>query len=142
MHKKILAVDFDGVLHSYSSGWKGATNVPDTPVFGAIEWLDEFIITHCTVPDEFCAMAPKGEWELHIFSSRSRYWGGRKAMKQWLLKHGFEPRLMSAIKWPLFKPAATVQLDDRAITFTGEFPSFSEILNFQPWNKRKNHVSV
>lgn len=134
-HKKLLAVDFDGVIHSYSSGWQGATNIPDKPVFGAIEWLDEFIITHCTVPDEFCAMAPEGEWVLCIFSSRSRYWGGRAAMKKWLLKHGFDSRLLSAIKFPLFKPSATVQLDDRAITFNGEFPSFDEILSFTPWNK-------
>ena len=134
-HKKILSVDFDGVIHSYSSGWKGATNIPDKPVFGSLEWLDEFIITHCTVPDEFCAMAPEGEWELCIFSSRSRYWGGRKAMKKWLLFWEFDPRLLPAIKFPLFKPASTVLLDDRAITFTGHFPPFQNILNFKPWNK-------
>src|SRR5690606_19100252 len=34
-----VCVDFDGVLHSYVSGWKGGTVIPDPPVPGAIEWL-------------------------------------------------------------------------------------------------------
>ena len=135
-HKKILCLDFDGVIHSYSSGWKGAKIIPDPPVFGAMEWIDEFITTHCTVPDSFCAMAPVGEWELCIFSSRSRYWGGRKAMKKWLIKWGLEKSFLEVIKFPLWKPAATVQIDDRSICFTGEFPPFADILNFKPWNKK------
>jgi hypothetical protein len=135
-YKKILCLDFDGVIHSYSSGWKGAKTISDPPVFGALEWIDEFIIEHCTVPDSWCAMAPQGDWELNIFSSRSRYWGGRRAMKKWLLKHGLEPRFLEVIKFPLWKPAATVLIDDRAIQFTGEFPPFADILTFKPWNKR------
>jgi len=134
--KKLLSLDFDGVIHSYKSGWQGARNIPDPPVYGALEWIDEFITTHCTWPDSMCAMAFSGEWELCIFSSRSRYFGGRRAMKKWLLKHGLRKEFLEVIKFPLWKPAATVQLDDRAITFTGNFPSFDEILNFKPWNKK------
>ncbi len=40
---KILCIDFDGVLHSYSSGWKGVDTIPDPPVDGAIEWLRALI---------------------------------------------------------------------------------------------------
>jgi hypothetical protein len=38
MTKPILCLDFDGVIHSYSSGWKGADVIPDPPVeaLGAI----------------------------------------------------------------------------------------------------------
>ena len=39
------------------------------------------------------------------------------------------------VKWPLFKPPAFVTLDDRALTFTGEWPAVAELRGFKPWNK-------
>src|SRR5690606_9529026 len=39
-HRKTLAIDFDGVLHAYTSGWQGALEIPDPPVEGAIAWLE------------------------------------------------------------------------------------------------------
>ena len=39
MNAPLLCLDFDGVIHSFKSGWKGATNIPDPPVEGAIDWL-------------------------------------------------------------------------------------------------------
>ena len=44
--------------------------------------------------------------------------------------------LMRAIKFPWFKPAAFMTIDDRAVTFTGLFPSIEEIQAFKPWNKK------
>src|SRR5882672_3079773 len=40
MRKPILCLDFDGVLHSYSSGWKGADVIPDAPTPGMAAFLD------------------------------------------------------------------------------------------------------
>lgn len=154
MHKPILCLDFDGVIHSYNSGWKGPRTIPDKPVPGALQFIVEAL-------DRF---------EVHIFSSRSRYWFGRRAMKQWLhhhlsiqglpdyestpdwlqnwiLKTAFaDPwdyevdyavsRIIKAIKWPNHKPPAMVTIDDRAQCFTGEWPSLEEIAAFQPWNKK------
>lgn len=152
-HRPILCLDFDGVLHSYASGWKGARTIPDKPVPGALEFL----------------IAALKKFDVHILSSRSHQWGGRRAMKQWLREHLFrignhpteptpqwwmdyicehstmEPwgvtvadcadRIVKAIKWPLFKPPALVAIDDRAVTFTGEWPSLDTLRAFKPWNK-------
>lgn len=35
--KPTVVFDFDGVIHSYTSGWKGATEIPDPPVPGIRE---------------------------------------------------------------------------------------------------------
>jgi len=133
MSAPILCLDFDGVLHSYSSGWKGARNIPDPPVPGAIAWLDSLVEDGEAV----CAMAPRfRDFDVCIYSSRSRYWGGRKAMKKWLLKWGFRPDKIENIRFPLMKPPAFLQIDDRAVTFTGTFPSVQEMLAFKPWHKK------
>jgi len=63
--KPILCLDFDGVCHSYTSGWRGAAVIPDPPVDGLWDFL-------------FTAMAV---FEVHIFSSRSNQSGGITAMQ-------------------------------------------------------------
>jgi hypothetical protein len=133
--KKIICLDFDGVIHSDGSGWKGARNIPDPPVRGAISWIEEFIMENCTAPESVCCMAPEGEYELQIFSSRSRYWFARRAMKKWLVKHGLDSRFLEVIKFPTAKPPALLTIDDRAVQFDGIFPSHSFIKDFKPWNK-------
>lgn len=135
--KPILCLDFDGVLHSYTSGWKGATVISDAPVPGAIE---------------FMARA-KDSFELHIFGSRSSAAGGIDAMRRWLrdaIEYHFDcmfvpghpddfdaaQALINALKFPTEKPAAMISIDDRALTFTGIWPSIDELRRFQPWNKQ------
>lgn len=72
--KPILCIDFDGVLHSYTSGWQGASQIPDPPVPGAVEFLLE----------------ARQKFTVAIFSSRSHQWGGKRAMKRWLKRHLLE----------------------------------------------------
>lgn len=125
--KPILCLDFDGVLHSYASGWKGADIIPDPPVPGAIAFLRQAV----------------EHFDVHIFSSRSNQPGGRTAMAEWLGRYVAAERLSDhedlawagAINWPTEKPPAMVTLDDRAITFTGSWPSMGELRGFKPWNK-------
>lgn len=129
----ILCLDFDGVLHSYISGWKGASIAVDPPVEGAIEWLDSLVEDGESV----CSFAPRfREFDVCIYSARSSQWGGRRAMRSWLLRHGFPPDKIENIRFPLFKPPAQVSLDDRVITFTGKFPTVEELQQFTPWNKK------
>lgn len=147
--KPILCLDFDGVIHCYRQGWSGPRVITCPPVDGAID----FIIRAMDV------------FEVHIFSSRSRYWGGRRAMKKWLRAYFIKEaeneaseafrytarkafadpwddevdwaagRFIKEIKWPMFKPPAMVSIDDRAVTFTGEWPDIKTLSEFKPWNK-------
>ena len=134
--KPIISVDFDGVLHSYSSGWQGMASIPDRPVPGAMQWLAD--------------LYESDRVRVAIFSSRSKTLQGRWAMRSWLrhyliVEFGYMagPRFMDPlyleilewVKWPWFKPAALITLDDRAMTFTGVFPSLDQMLAFKPWNK-------
>ncbi len=135
MGKPILCLDFDGVLHSYVSGWRGAAIIADKPVPGAAAFLVE---ATC-------------HFDVQVFSSRSHQEGGIKAMQTWIeiivLEHfddgGERPpkysqvsEVLNAIKWPTEKPPAMVTLDDRAITFTGVWPAIEDLKNFKPWNKQ------
>ena len=128
MPKQIICLDFDGVIHSYTSGWKGARNIPDPPVDGALN---------------FILQALNDGYEVVIHSSRARYFGGIRAMRRWLRAHSndsqwyewaFGPGLED-VKFARWKPPAVVTLDDRAVRFTGKFPSPSELVSLKPWNK-------
>ena len=150
--KRTLLLDFDGVLHSYTSGWKGATVVSDPPVPGALEFLSK---------------AVKG-FDVCIYSSRSHQWGGIRAMKDWLVKSYIEAavpyddcpewlrddiaakafadpwevdaaaharELLKDIRFPWFKPAAFLTIDDRCVCFDGTWPHIDDLHKFKPWNK-------
>ncbi len=132
MNKPILCLDFDGVLHSYSSGWKGADVIPDPPTEGAMRFLWD--AAHV--------------FKIAIFSSRSHQPGGRAAMARWLEKHFREywaadrttcDDILSEIEWSTEKPSAFLTIDDRALTFEGDWSQFvpEHMLNFKPWNKRQ-----
>ena len=129
--RPILCLDFDGVIHSYESGWEGADVIPDPPVSGALEFMFDALTW----------------FDVQVFSSRSNQPGGIQAMQKWLrewavnlLRDGrFEgdPMLgwLDKIGWPTEKPPATVSIDDRCLLFTGQFPDPVRLVGFQPWNK-------
>lgn len=134
--KPILCVDFDGVVHSYTSGWKGAAVIPDPPVPGALRWLWE-------ATDSF---------DVQIYSSRSKDPEARRAMRYWMAAHSADefghdhPMACSkddeAFAYPITfayeKPAAFLTIDDRAICFEGNWGELDPVhlLNFKPWSKR------
>ena len=124
MRKKLICIDFDGVLHSYKSGWQGPRNIPNPPVKGAINWLSR-LLNHGDII------------EVCIYSSRNKYFRGKAAMRAWLLRYGLPKDKIGKIKFPTKKPAAWVTIDDRAIVFTGKFPGLKKITDFKPWYLRK-----
>ena len=129
--KPLLCVDWDGVIHSYSSGWQGADVVSDPPTPGALDWLRE-------ATDHF---------EVCIYSSRSSQPGGIAAMKEALIgwideaaafdSYSAPPAWYGKLQWPTSKPAAFLTIDDRALRFTGDWARFDPktLLAFKPWNK-------
>ena len=125
---KILCIDFDGVLHSYSGGWAGAEVIKDPPVPGAISWLKSLVAHEDLDPQ--------------IYSSRSKEDTGIVAMKTWLLDNGLSEVELDKLQFPTQKPPAYLTIDDRAFTFFGAFPSIDRIQNFKPWNKKKAGVTT
>ena len=51
-----------------------------------------------------------------------------------LPRNGYDAVVYDVIKWRTEKPLAKVTLDDRAMTFTGTFPSMQEVHDIQAWN--------
>ena len=134
MGKPILCLDFDGVIHSYTSGWKGADVIPDPPVPGALGFI-------------FNALE---YFNVQVFSSRYNQPGGIQAMKNWMYQYGTEifamgpgtdnkpevPEWLLEVGWPTEKPPAFLTIDDRVVLFTGRWPDVEELRKFKPWNKK------
>lgn len=135
--KKTLCLDFDGVIHSYTSGWQGADVCIDPVTPGFVDWL----------------MRADMYFTIAIFSSRSHQPGGKEAMQDYVWKaissrldinghpdeSDYAYKLFNRLLWPNEKPSAYVTIDDRALTFTGDWRDFDpmELGGFQPWNKSK-----
>ena len=115
-----IAVDFDGVLHSYTSPWQAAHVIPDPPVEGAIEWLMRIV----------------EEFDVVIFTTRGKTWRGRRAVLRWLHEQSFY-LYDTEIKVTAKKPPCLIYLDDRAYRFEGPgtFPTADQIHRARPWNK-------
>lgn len=114
--KQTVVFDFDGVIHSYTSGWKGCAVIPDPPVPGIKEAIDQI---------------RSAGYEVVVVSTRCAYVQGHGAVKAWLLDHEIN---VDDVR--MEKPPAIVYIDDRAICFDGK-PSelLTKIQTFKPWNK-------
>ena len=114
--KKTVVVDFDGVIHSYISGWKGAEIIPDPPVPG--------------IRDSIESIRNAG-YEVVVVSTRTSTEAGKHAVEAWLNENGITvDRVVSE------KPPAIVYIDDRAICFDGNSADLlNKIKTFKPWYK-------
>lgn len=118
-HLGHACIDFDGVLHSYTSGWLGETVIPDAPTEGAQEFVRDLIVMGFTPI---------------VASTRAQHAIARQAMATWLGREGFPEVSIAA-----GKPPASFYLDDRALRFEGpgKWPTEAEIkAACVPWNKR------
>lgn len=116
--KPTLCLDFDGVLHAYGKGWEGPEVISGGPVPGAEAFLRRAM-----------------RWfNVFVYSCRSHHAGGIDAMRAWCQQH-FAPDVCLGLHWATEKPPAHVTLDDRALTFTGEWPRVEDLRAFTPWNR-------
>ena len=116
--KQTVIFDFDGVIHSYTSGWQGVTNIPDLPVEGIRDVIEELKIAG---------------YEVVVVSTRCYQEGGIEAIKKYLNKHDIVVDRVTDEK-----PPAVVTVDDRAICFDGDVTTlFKKIINFVPWMKKE-----
>ena len=112
-----VCFDFDGVIHSYKSGWKGAAVIPDPPVEGIKEVIQE-------LKDEGYTIA--------IHSTRAIEIGGRYAIAAYCKEHGIPYDAITATK-----PPAMVYVDDRGLKFDGKTEGLVEqIKSFHSWVER------
>ena len=116
MNKKTIVFDFDGVIHSYTSGWKGYENIPDEPVEGIKEVIDEL----------------RKDYHIVVVSSRCKTKEGMSAIIQYLRKHNIIVDVVMKVK-----PSAIVYIDDRAICFDGNTKNLlNQINNFKTWQEK------
>lgn len=113
MSRETIAIDFDGVLNSNTSGFHEG-QITDLPVAGAVAWMWE--------------MASK--YDIFVFSCRALDEDGWYQIREWMDRHGF-PRVPVTDK----KPIASLYIDDRAFRFEGKFPTAEEMeRQMTTWN--------
>ena len=112
MKQKTVCLDFNGVVHSYTTPWKDIYTIADGPV-------------------EHTAWAIKSlrniGYRVVVFSARS----DPDAILDWLDKHDIEVDEVCSKK-----PGASVFVDDKAVTFRGSWAdTIVDIQEFKQWNK-------
>lgn len=111
-----IVFDFDGVIHSYISGWLGPHIIPDKPVDGIKDTIDRL----------------KNNYEIAIQSSRCSSPEGLKAIQTYCLNNDIYYDTIWAEK-----PPAVIYVDDRAICFNGNAEHlYNQICHFKPYMVR------
>lgn len=113
-----IALDFDGVVHSYHSGWTGI-EPKDGPVPGAREAIARL----------------RERFRIIVHSFRTTECGGREAIEDWLCEHEIVVDEIASEK-----PKAILYVDDRGFRFEGDWAEVEEHLSdgkdgVEPWNR-------
>ncbi len=106
--QRTVCLDFDGVIHSYQSGWKGETVIPDPPIHGVGRAIAKL----------------RQDYRVVVHSTRCSSEDGREAICDWLNRHGIEVDDVC-----MQKPPAFVYVDDRAVRFTGDWLETIELIH-------------
>lgn len=116
-----VVFDFDGVIHSYKSGWQGEAVIPDMPVPGIQKALKD--------------ISANG-YEIVVVSTRCNSDAGIKAVNEYLKRFGLAQYISRVCKE---KPLAICYIDDRSICFDGNSETLLEkIKTFKSWIERSS----
>lgn len=110
-----VCFDFDGVIHSYRSGWQGDESIiPDPMVFGIGKVIRKL---------------KADGYKIVIFTTRARTKEGFNAVCNYLKRRHIPFDSITDIK-----PPALCYIDDRAINFDGDCESlYPKIVGFKSW---------
>jgi hypothetical protein len=143
----VVSVDFDGVIHKYSEGWKTG-EIYDEPVEGAIQWLLEMdkevhVIIHSSrLPKQADSMRRWLDYYIRKETKGREIPSWESEEEPWYVRGDDEWSLIDCLADTGIsfsdgeKPRAHISIDDRAFTFQGTFPSYKEIAEFKPWNRK------
>jgi len=118
-----IAIDFDGVINSYKSGFVAIDVIPDPPVPGSFDFIKEMV---------------DAGYSVSIYSTRGQSESGRLGIEKWLEKYSMSPELIKKLDIAKTKPIAKLYIDDRAWAFNGSFPTLRQVDNFLPWHGGKS----
>lgn len=119
MRKPIICIDFDGVIHDYLEGWRDGVIYGElTP--GFIDW----------------ALKAQQYFRLAIYSSRSGDPARLHDMQTWFWNKTAHVTL--DVEFPTEKPPAFVSIDDRALTFNGDWSDYpvERLTSFKTWSQK------
>lgn len=112
-----VVMDFDGVIHSYESGWhegQKITDIYDEPVEGIAKAIENLRFSG---------------FKVVVVSSRCRKLSGRIAIRRWLKRYGIT---VDSVRRD--KPPARCYVDDRAICFRGDCTNLVDnVRTFKSW---------
>lgn len=125
-----ITLDFDGVVHLYTSPWAGPDVVTDGVVPGAIEAIKAY---------------QDAGYFVSIYSTRSHSYGGIAAMRQamygWIIDHfagdtTTANRVYTELEWPTELLPSALYVNDNGFRFEGEFPTLEYLKDVKSWAKR------
>lgn len=96
-YQKSVVFDFDGVIHSYTSGWQGYSEIPDPPIAGIATAISQI---------------RNAGFLVKVVSTRCKCEEGKEAIGRYL---DYNNIVVDAIMYE--KPPAIAYIDDRAIHF-------------------------
>lgn len=107
---KTVALDFDGVIHSYRSGWTGPVPL-DPPEPGALEFVN--------------ALLDQGA-KVVIVTTRAAELEGQLGTTDWLRYHGFPTGQLRVTNE---KVPAIAYVDDRAVAYPAQSGAWGAVMS-------------